>query len=582
MTAPDLSEEQRLYLEGLASGFAARRAKAPTAPAGPDAAMLAAQDKTVAAGGRLSAEEQAKRSRHPLDRWNELAGRAARGEFPKGIDVFLTKYHGLFYVAPAEDAFMCRLRIPAGLLTAPQLRGLADIAEHCGGGFADVTTRANLQIRRIPAARAIEALTAIHDLGLATRGSGADNIRNVTASPTAGIDPQELIDTRALAKAFHHHVLNNRDMYGLPRKFNVAFDGGGRVAALEDTNDIGFAAVEVPKGAAVEPGIYFRLELGGITGHGDFARPTGVLVTPDECIAVAQAVVEVFIGHANRSDRTKARLKYLLDEWGVERFLSEVEARLTFALRRAPIDCWKPRPSQDRSGHIGVHKQKQPGLFYVGVVLPVGRLTAAQMRGLADIAEQCASGTVRLTVWQNLLVSDIPQAALAEAQAKILALGLDWRANAIRAGLVACTGNAGCKFAASDTKGHAVALARHLEARLALDRPINIHLTGCHHSCAQHYIGDIGLLGTKIDIGEATVDGYRVFVGGGAGLDRRIAREIGPPIPFEDLALRLEHLLGAYFAFRATPEETFCDFAARHDTAALGRMLDRGSEALAA
>src|SRR5262249_42191146 len=205
-----------------------------------------------------------------------------------------TKFHGLFYVAPAQNAFMCRLRIPNGILNAYQLRGLADLAERCGGGYADVTTRANLQIREIAPKNAPALLTGLQELGLTARGSGADNIRNITGSPTAGIDPQELIDTRPFARAMHHHILNHRELYGLPRKFNIAFDGGGMIAVLEDTNDIGFAAVTVREGFGHAAGVYFRLQLGGITGHGDFARETGVIVAPDECIAVATALVRVF------------------------------------------------------------------------------------------------------------------------------------------------------------------------------------------------------------------------------------------------------------------------------------------------
>ena len=209
------TEQQKRWLEGFTSGLAARKAAAPAPvaaaaqPIGPDALQHAAQDRAVAAGGKLVAEEKAKRQRHPLDRWDELVERADKAEFPKGIDVFLTKYHGLFYVAPAENAFMCRLRIPNGILNAWQMRGLADAADTFGGGYADVTTRANLQVREIPADHAVDLLLAVQALGLTARGSGADNIRNITGSPTAGIDPQELIDTRPLCSAMHHYILNH-------------------------------------------------------------------------------------------------------------------------------------------------------------------------------------------------------------------------------------------------------------------------------------------------------------------------------------------------------------------------------------
>ena len=213
----------------------------------------------------------------------------------------------MFYVAPNQNSYMCRLRLPNGILKAGQLSGLADLAEKYGGGYSHVTTRANLQIREITAANAVAMIEAIQDLGLCSRGSGADNIRNVTGTPTAGIDPQELIDTRPFAREWHFHILNDRSLYGLPRKFNVAFDGAGTIPVLEDTNDIGFQAVAVNDGFGLEPGIWFKLCLGGITGHRDFTRETGVVVRPSDACTVADAVVRVFIDHGNRTDRTKAR-----------------------------------------------------------------------------------------------------------------------------------------------------------------------------------------------------------------------------------------------------------------------------------
>lgn len=586
---------QKQWLQGFVSGLEARRAAAggtasttvapATAPAsGPDALQHAAQDRVLAAGGKLVAEETAKRTRHPFDRWDELAQRAARAEFPKGTDVFLTKFHGLFYVAPAQNAYMCRLRIPNGILNAWQMRGLADLADRLGGGYVDLTTRANLQIREIGAAAAIEMLTGLQDLGLTARGSGADNIRNITGSPTAGIDPQELIDTRPLARALHHHILNHRELYGLPRKFNIAFDGGGRVPVLEDTNDIGFVAVEVREGGPVAPGTWFRLQLGGITGHRDFARDTGLLLRPDECVPVATAIVRAFIEHGDRTDRQKARLKYVLDRMGFEAFLAEVEKHLPERLRRVPLEACAPRPMADKQGHVGVHRQKQPGLNYIGLVLPVGRMTAEQMRGLAEIATRWGSGTLRLTVWQNLLISDIRDGDVAVVQQAIEALGLHWSASAVRAGLVACTGNAGCRFAASDTKRHAMQIAAWLEERVAIDTPINIHLTGCHHSCAQHYVGDIGLLAAKIEVGEEQVEGYHVLIGGGAAAtgEQALARDYAQGVTAEDIAPLLEKLLSAYLVHRAGPTETFHQFAARHEIETLRQLADVPDRARAA
>jgi ferredoxin-nitrite reductase len=583
----EFTAEQKRYLEGFASGLQAGRAargpagakseaKLEAEPIGPDAAARNAQDRVLREGKKLADQEKFKREEHPFDGYARLKAQAATNEAPKPADNFRWRFFGLFYVAPAQNSYMCRLRMPNGILAHWQLAGLADLAERYGGSYAHVTTRANLQIREIEPKSAVAMVEAIQDLGLCSRGSGADNIRNVTGTPTAGIDPKELIDTRPYAREWHFHILNDRGLYGLPRKFNVAFDGAGTIPVLEDTNDIGFQAVEVADGFGVAPGVWFRLMLGGITGHRDFARETGVVVTPAEATQVADAVVRVFIDHGNRTDRTKARLKYVLDALGIDKFVALTEEKLGRKLVRVPPEALKARPAYDRSAHIGVYAQKQAGRNWIGVVLPVGRLTGDQMRGLAKLAAELGDGDIRLTVWQNLLISGVADDKVALAEAAIEMLGLSTKATSIRAGLVACTGNVGCKFAASDTKRHAEEIAAWCETRIALDGPINIHLTGCHHSCAQHYVGDIGLLACRVatsDEGD-TVEGYHVLVGGGFGVDAGLAREVYRDVKAEQVPATVERMLQAYLAHRAAPDETFLAFARRHEVAALQAMFD--------
>jgi len=586
----DFEPEQKRYLEGFVAGIQiAKAAKsvagaaAPAAaaaepePVGPDAAALKAQNRVMASGGKLSDPEKFKREQHPFDTYERLKEHAAKGEYPKPPDNFRWRFFGLFYVAPNQNSYMCRLRIPNGILKAGQFSGLADLAERYGGGYSHVTTRANIQIREITAANAVAVVEAVQDLGLCSRGSGADNIRNVTGTPTAGIDPQELIDTRLFAREWHFHILNDRSLYGLPRKFNVAFDGAGTIPVLEDTNDIGFQAVEVNDGFGLTPGIWFKLCLGGITGHRDFTRETGVVVQPKDACMVADAVVRVFIDHGNRTDRTKARLKYVLDAMGVEKFLTLMEEKLGRKLDRAVPGAIAPRPDFSRTAHIGIHRQKQDGFNWIGVVLPVGRLSVPQMRGLADIARECGDGDIRLTVWQNLLISGVPTERLADAQARIEALGLGVQANAIRSGLVACTGNVGCKFAASDTKRHAEEIASWCETRVALDTPVNIHLTGCHHSCAQHFISEIGLLACKVQVNEDAdpIEGYHIFIGGGFGPHAAIGRELYHDVVADDAPRIVERILKSYVAHRASPEENFLVFARRHDIDALKAMAEQ-------
>ncbi len=567
--------EQRRFLEGFASGITATRltgsalgagAAKPPEPTGPDAIHEKAQDRAVAGGGKLAKQEKWKRAEHPFEAHARLSAAAEAGQAPKPEDNFRWRTHGLFWVAPAQTSYMCRLRIPNGILNHWQLAGLADLAERFGGPYSHVTTRANLQVREIAPEHGPAFLEGLTDLGLTARGAGADNIRNVTGSATAGIDPRELLDTRPLARRWHHHILNDRTLYGLPRKFNVAFDGAGTLPTLEETNDIGFQAVAVGEGASVPAGVWMRVVLGGISGHRDLARDTGVVCAPSECTAVADAMIRVFIENGNRTDRNKSRLKYVLDAWGFERFLAATEERLGRKLARVEAAHVAPRPVADRFAHVGVHPQTQPGLNWIGVVLPVGRLTCDQMRAISAIARAFGDGDIRLTVWQNLLLSGVPDAQVAEVEGRIARLGLTTKASSIRAGLVACTGSRGCKFAAADTKGHALAIAQHVEARVPdLDVPVNVHVTGCHNSCAQHYIGDIGLIGAKVPLNDEgdTVEGFDIVVGGGFGEAARIGSEIWKAVRAEDCPARVEALLKTYLAERTDVGESFQAFTIR-------------------
>jgi ferredoxin-nitrite reductase len=582
----EFTAEQKQYLLGFFAG-ALRRGVQPFA--GQTAAGLITHDPASGVSNQaesanqtyhgtpvsdLCREELWKYEQNPLDIWDKLLAHADENRAPTADDVFRFKFHGLFYVAPAQDSFMLRMRVPGGILTARQMHGLADMASAWGSGRADLTTRANLQIREFQPKDIVRVLNKVQSLGMSSRGSGADNIRNITASPITGLDPTELYDVAPLAEALHNYILNSRDMYGLPRKFNVAFDNGGAISVVADTNDIGFVAVRVGEGRSIPAGVYFRVLLCGITGHKQFATDCGLLLRPEQTVAVAAAMIRVFSENGDRTDRKKARLKYLIDRWGVERFLNETEERLAFPIIRFPESECEARNKIDRAGHIGLHPQRQPGLHYIGISVPVGRLPADQIHALADIAEHYGSGEVRLTVWQNLLIPNILSDHLETVQAAIRAVGLDYTAGTVLSGTVACTGNRGCRFAASDTKTHAVHLANILDSRFKIEQPVNLHVTGCSHSCAQHYIGDIGLLGTKV----AGEEGYQVFLGGGSDQDQGLARELIAAIPYSQLPPIMERLFSAYME-RRNPSETFLDFSRRHSIAEIKSLCLVGEQA---
>ncbi|MGH8047645.1 MAG: NirA family protein [Chthoniobacterales bacterium] len=556
-----LNTEQQNYLQGFFAGVQQRAVVfADLFPA-----QVVPKQKSEEDEIPLIAEERIKNEEHPLDSYYRLVENARHNQVPDKEETFRFKWNGLFFLTPVKDAFMARLRIPGGIVQSYQLRELARISKELTTGYVQITTRANFQLRLIEPKDAPEFLRRVQAIGLHTRGSGADNIRNLTSNPTAGIDPVELVDCTPYVRELADFILAHREFYNLPRKFNIAFDGGGLIGSVEDTNDIGAKAV------CIGDDVFFRIALGGATGHKAFARDIGVIVPPDKIVKVVIALVRVFIANGNRGDRKRARLKHLLEKWTLEQYLAGTEKLLGYPLQRAPYDAAQMDYPASRlsHSHVGAYPQKQSGLHYVGVSTPVGQITPAQLIRIAEIAELYGSGEVRLTVWQNFIIPNIPEAYVATVQKAVQRIGLDWRQSNLASGVIACTGNRYCKFSSTDTKGHAAQLVKHLEKRVALDQPVNIHFTGCPHSCAQHYMGDIGLLGAKTRDGR---EAYHVCVGGGFGPNAACGRQIFQAMPFDELKITVERMLIVFLELRSTGE-TFQQFTTRHDVNTLQRLF---------
>lgn len=522
------SAEQKEFLQGLLAGaaassglFASGGSSAPAVPAGFHGTPL----------DDLCQQEKWKHAEHPLDGWERLLAHAAADKHPDAEHNFRFRWQGLFHVAPNQNSFMLRLRMPGCAVTSHQFRGLADLATDLCGGYSHVTTRGNLQLREIKPRDAVSVLMRLSELGLSARGSGADNLRNITASPDSGFAPDEVLDVRPYALALGHYVLNHRDLYDLPRKFNISFDNGGSISVAADTNDIGFFAVRVteasmaasPGVTGVAPGVYFRVQLGGISGHKDFARDTGLLIAPDQAVPLAVAMLRVFIDHGDRTNRKKSRLKYLLDSRGVEWFIAESAKRVSFPLLHVPLAACEPRRHVEKHGWLGARRQAQKGLNSLGIGCPVGRLTPKQMHRLADLAQNYGKSELRLTVWQSVIIPHIPDAFLETVKRAVVGMGLYHEAGLSVGGIIACTGSWGCKYASADTKATALALIKQLPHRVDIDQPVNIHVTGCANSCAQHYCGDIGFISTKLADGG---EGYHMVLGGGMDQEQAIAREV--------------------------------------------------------
>lgn len=499
---------------------------------------------------------------------------------------------GLFYTTPAQDGILYRLRIPGGILNSEQCHTIANIADNYAGGYIDVTNRANLQIREIKQEINIQVLQSLQNLGLGSNNPAVDHIRNIMTSPTAGIDIQELIDTRPLIQAWDEYIKKHSHLGGLSPKFSVCFDGGGKLAVKNSPNDVIFIAVYeneklreelefLSTGKIKDDLVYFILYLCD-TQPGNPAKNTGILLKPEECIPVLAALAEVYLQHTDLSIRRKPRLREVIYNLGYDNYLKQVQEYLIYSKNEETkinlIDRnYQPKsqPQQNikdrKTYHLGIHRQKQTDLFYIGVNLPLGRLQSWQIRGLANLATKYGSSNLRLTPWQNLLITDIPQPQIREVESEITNLGLSYSAINIKSGLVSCSGNRGCAAAATDTKSHALALGEYLETHTVLDSPINIHFTGCMKSCAQHHQGDITLVGINTETQHDKMETYQMYLADDSC--QKFGRQIYAKVNFTQLPQLMERILKTYQIKRLNSQESFREFANRYDILQLQQLF---------
>jgi ferredoxin-nitrite reductase len=463
---------------------------------------------------------------------------------------------GLFHNTSALDGIIYRIRTPGGIIDSNQCRAIADLAEQLGDGCLQITNRANLQIRAIGDEISPGILKHLQDIALASPNGEVDHLRNIMSSPTAGIDRGQLIDTLPWVRELDRYISNHPHLAELPAKFSVGFDGGETVSIVHLHNEIVLGAIKQ------DAEVYLRLYLSVKKD-----RPpvdAGISLRVEECLPVAIALMEVYLEgvrlyRKNIDSSKKPRLRQILQQWGMAWYRDRVSRYLSFPLRCQSLNS--ATASQNNyfpNRHLGVHAQKQEHLSYMGLVVPLGRLAAKQIEKLADLAEIYGNSILRLTPWQNLLIPDVSDSKISDLQTEIEQLGLSYSPNHPGSGIVACTGNTGCAASATDTKNHALALAKYLEKRLRLDRPLNIHFTGCPKSCAQHGMGNLTLLGTIIQQGEGfapfgrgllrrrirdrTVEGYHVYVGNRDG-EEKFGQLLYSNVIFDEIPALIEQIL---------------------------------------
>jgi sulfite reductase (ferredoxin) len=468
--------------------------------------------------------------------------------------------------------FMVRIRIPNGLLQAHQLRTIADVTERYARGTADLTVRQNIQLHWVTIEALPELLDALWSAGLTTKGSCGDDTRNITGCPLAGVDADEIFDASALALEANQFFAGNAEFYNLPRKFKVCITGCSSWCSYPEINDVGFTAVTRRMGEQKEVGFSLRVA-GGLSADPFLATRLNAFVRQDQVIPVLRGIAEIFRdSDVLRENRERARLKFLFlrHGWTAEIFQQELEKRIGFKLDPGVEEL---PPNDVYRDHVGIHPQKQPGLFYVGAAVLRGRISAQQMLAAADISDRLAGGEVRVTNMQNLLIVNVPRQNVDSLARELTASGLPVQGSAFWRGAVACSGSEFCKLAITETKTFSRWLVEELEDRLpGFEQHLKLHVTGCPNSCGQHWIADIGIEGKKIKIGDRMHDAYYFCVGGAVGLHQSIARPVGYRCLATEVPDAIERLLRRYLDYRHA-NENLRQFFARHSDVELREFL---------
>jgi ferredoxin-nitrite reductase len=438
---------------------------------------------------------------------------------------------------------MLRLRLQAGRTSSRQLRVIADLTDEFGRGFCDLTTRQQIQLRWFTLADVPEIWRRLEEVGLGSMQTGLDNVRGICGCPLSGLTPHELVDASGVIAQFNEMLVGNRAFTNLPRKFNVTITGCLENCCHVETQDIGLVpAYRELDGAQVNG---FNVLVGGKQGSGGYrpAVPLDVFVRPEDAARVCGEITLVFRDHGYRNQRTRARLAFLVEDKGIGWVRGTLDRRMREAglprLLRAGTDMRKTH----HTDHLGIHPQKSHGpgeqeLFSVGLLVPVGRITTKQMRGVADLADRYGTGDIRLTVQQNLVITGVPASRIGALTEEDLLKELPHDPSPIMRGLVSCTGKDYCHMALIETKGWALEVARELERRTQGMNiaPLTIHWSGCPAGCGMHGVSTIGLQGCRTRVGGSIVDAAHVTVTGQAGPRPVVGQDLMYDVPCDQLA----------------------------------------------
>jgi ferredoxin-nitrite reductase len=476
-------------------------------------------------------------------------------------DIVRLQWFGLYHDKPKVGSFMMRVKIPSGILSPAGLRTIGEIAERHARGQGELTTRQNVQLHYVALERFPEILRQLEAVGLTTMGGCGDVVRNITGCPVAGVDRAELFDASALIAKAAAFFYGNREYSDLPRKHKITIAACPLQCNAPEINCV--AMVGTREGG--HDGFAVRVG-GGLSSTPRLSRHLGAFVPVSEALAVLRAILDVWRSTTEyRMSRVKARLKFMIDDYGVEEFRRLVEARLGHPLE----DLAELHPPSADGDHMGIHEQKTPGRFYAGFPVRLGMMTGGQMIELAEVAESLG-GDIRLTRRQNFILTSIPKEGLDEVIARVAEIGFPIDANGLYASSIGCIGDPHCNYAVTPTKSKLDSLIGRLVAEFGERAAgLKLNLDGCPHACAQHWTGDIGLQGTtgRGAHGEP-LEAFDIILRGGLGRDAAIGKPLLRRVPSAAVEDTVVRLFGGYLARRAA-DESFSAFCRRLDDAEL-------------
>ena len=512
--------------------------------------------------------ERLKREKSPLGILGELPALIGTGyaAIPEE-DIVRLKWWGLYHDKPKIGTFMLRIKLPAGRATPAQLRTIGELSNRYGKGAGELSTRQTIQLHYLELGSLPQVFAALDEVGLTTAGACGDAVRNITGCPVAGVAGDELFDASPLVDEAAAFFYGNPDYSDLPRKHKISIAACADRCNAPEINCIALVGVEHEG----ELG-YAVLVGGGLSSVPRIARDLGVFVRPDEAMDVLRALLDAWKEDLRyRISRVKARLKFMVDDYGPEGMRAEVERRLGRTLPRYTLEPLAHEPS----GHVGVHAEHEPGRFSIGAPVHVGLVSGDQLLALADLADR-NGGDLRVTRQQNFVLTNVRADDVERATRRLAELGFPLDANLLRAGSVACTGEPHCNFSVTETKTRLDALIRNLEARFGEDvAPLRLALDCCPHACAHHWVGDLGFQGTTArDEQGKRRQAYDVFVRGALGPVAAIGRPVFRRVPTEELDPVVEGLVAGWLDGRA-PGESFRDFCDRLTDAELGVLAGR-------